>query len=549
MHTDTLKTVENMIQANNHTDAEELILSCSIDSETLNNVGVIYYNQKNIEIAEKYFLQSIELDNNYYTAIHNLAELYYNTGKNHAASQYYEKYISLNPDDTNTINQLALVYTESGKIRKACDMLKRSLEINPEQVESEQILGELEEILSKAIADSEPQTGHNEFNTLQKVSNSESKSNFSTKNPLGLYLKPDEKIEEYVNLIHYLQNSTTIHSKDELLYFIQINFKSIITSYFNTCSFAENDVNNILTLLNFIEQRFECKNTIDRSNNESLIISVFNYLNDHLPLSMDKHEIYLKDMQTVIKDPLANDNIVSIYKNVFEAFSPLYDHGLLSSFMVHGSMSTLDYTPFSDFDTQIFLTDKVFSSMECLKKTAMVISRSVNHLKLFDPLQHHGFFLCTDLDRRSYPEAFLPLSTMGCATSVYGEKSQEFFVRQSDYQIKYAVWHTGYFFRSSYIQKIFPENQFDIKRFLSRFLLLPVLLLELKENIFPYKRDSFPLARKYFDPDVWQAVEIATKARHDWNPYRTLRFNKDFYRKTFEFSEVILKTLKDCVDE
>ncbi|MFV1976121.1 MAG: tetratricopeptide repeat protein [Candidatus Scalindua sp.] len=549
MHTDILKTVEDMIQANNHADAEELILSCTIDSETLNNVGVIYYNQKKIKLAEKYFLQSIELNNNYYTAIHNLAELYYNTGEKHAASQYYEKYISLNPDDTNTINQLALVYTERGEIRKAYDKLKLSLTINPEQVEPKKILGELEEILSQTIAESKPQSGQNEFNEPQKESNSGSKRNFCTKNPLGLYLKPDEKIEEYVNLIYYLKNSSRMHSKDQLLYLIQINFRNIIISYFNTCSVEKTDIDNLLILLNFIEQRFECKNTIDRSNNESFIISIFNYLNDHLPQSMDKHEICLNDMQTVIKDPLANDNIVSIYKNVSEAFSPLYDHGLLSSFMVHGSMSTLDYTPFSDFDTQIFLTDKVFSSMDYLKKTAMVISGNVNLLKLFDPLQHHGFFLCTDLDRRSYPEAFLPLSTMDCATSVYGEKTQKFFIRQSDYQIKYAVWHTGYFFRTSYILRIFPENPFDIKRFLSRFLLLPVLLLELKENIFPYKRDSFTLARKYFDPEVWQSVEIATKARHDWNPYRTLKFNKDFYRKTFEFSEVILKTLKDCVDE
>jgi len=217
--------------------------------------------------------------------------------------------------------------------------------------------------------------------------------------------------------------------------------------------------------------------------------------------------------------------------------------------MVHGSMSTMDYTPFSDFDTQIFLTDKVFSSIDCLKKTAMVISGSVSLLKLFDPLQHHDFFLCLDLDRRSYPEAFLPLSTMSCATSVYGEEKQVFFIKQSDYQIRYAAWHTGYFFRTSYILKKFPESPFDIKRFLSRFLLLPVLLLELKENIFPYKRDSFALARKYFNQDEWQAIEIATKARKHWNPYRSIKFSNDFYRKIFEFSEVVLKTLRDTVSD
>jgi hypothetical protein len=46
MHTDTFKTVEKMIQANNYTDAEELIQSCPTDSEALNNIGILFYNQK-----------------------------------------------------------------------------------------------------------------------------------------------------------------------------------------------------------------------------------------------------------------------------------------------------------------------------------------------------------------------------------------------------------------------------------------------------------------------------------------------------------------------
>ncbi len=542
MNSKTLKTVGDLIQANNHADVEKIVQSSPINSEVLNNIGVLYYNQNDDEHAEKYFLQSIELQNDYQTAIHNLAELYYNSGKAHSASQYYEKYIDLNPDDTNTINQLALAYTEIGEIQKSHDMLKKSLEINPEQVETRKIFSELEDIISQTPAEVEP-------NARQNESSSERKNIFSTDNPLSLYLKPDENIEEYVNLTYCLQNCATTHSKDKLLYLIQINFRNIINSYFNTCSIISTDVNNLLTLLSLNEQEFECKSTIDKSNNEAFIISTFDYLNEHLPQSVHKHEICLKKMQTVINNPLANENIVSIYKKVHEAFTPLYDQELLSAFMVHGSMSTMDYTLFSDFDTQIFLTDKVFSSMDCLKKTAMVISGNVNLLKLFDPLQHHGFFLCLDLDRRSYPEAFLPLSTMDCATSVLGEETQAFFIRQSDYLIRCATWHTGYFFRTSYILKQFPENPFDIKRFLSRFLLLPVLLLELKENIFPYKRDSFPLARKYFDHDVWQAIEIVTKARESWNPYRTIKFNNDFYTKVFEFSEVVLKTLKDTVSE
>jgi len=93
MNSNLLKTVEDLVQSNNHADVETLVQSCTISDEDLNNIGTIYYNQNKNEHAEKYFLQSIELNKDYHTAIHNLAELYYNSGRIHDASQYYEKYI------------------------------------------------------------------------------------------------------------------------------------------------------------------------------------------------------------------------------------------------------------------------------------------------------------------------------------------------------------------------------------------------------------------------------------------------------------------------
>ena len=56
--------------------------------------------------------------------------------------------------------------------------------------------------------------------------------------------------------------------------------------------------------------------------------------------------------------------------------------------MVHGSMSTLDFTPFSDFDTQIFIAEKAFESPENLKKIGKVSTESLIYLQKFDPIQH-----------------------------------------------------------------------------------------------------------------------------------------------------------------
>jgi hypothetical protein len=208
-------------------------------------------------------------------------------------------------------------------------------------------------------------------------------------------------------------------------------------------------------------------------------------------------------------------------------------------------MSTLDFTPFSDVDTQLFLTDEVFSSRESLKITAAIISKQTAYLKVFDPLQHHGFFISTDLDRAAYPQAYLPFATMENGVAIFGNQEQKFIERSSDFENKSAVWNLCHFFRASFLNEIVPETPFDMKRYISRFAMLPVLYLELFENMYPYKRDSFQIAPQYIEQDLWSVYETVSIAREKWNPNRLTRFNSSFYKGVFNFSEMLLDRLKE----
>ncbi len=221
----------------------------------------------------------------------------------------------------------------------------------------------------------------------------------------------------------------------------------------------------------------------------------------------------------------------------------------MSLFVIHGSYSTLDYTPFSDIDTQLFLTDRVFQSPEVIDSVAAFITAKSPLLRYFDRLQHHGYFISLDLDRGAYPESFLPLDTLRKSTSIFG--AQEFIVRPRimNYADQFAAWHMGYFFRASILQDTKPGNTFDQKRFLSRFSMLPLLELELTQNIYPYKGDVFSNWEDFFNeekPEVFQAV---TRARDAWDPHHMIRFDDRFYQDVFQYAEDLLCKLRQTHHE
>ncbi len=379
---------------------------------------------------------------------------------------------------------------------------------------------------------------------LEKDSNNY-KNHYRTDNPLKLLLKQDESLHDYMNLEHFLNNTHKNMPKKRLFYLLQTTFHNVITSYFNTLTIPKAEQSTASAILNLIDSQERYKILVTDKSEASFIFKLFHFLRDNLPKSNKGKTVQLKAMNNVLNSAEATDSVINLYHILKSEFKELYKDNYLSSFMIHGSMSTLDFTPFSDVDTQLFLSDKAFSSLTTIKKIAGIISRANIHLRLFDPLQHHGYFISTDLDRVAYPQSFLPLSTIENATAVLGDQEHTFSLRSSDYENKFSVWHMGYFFRVSYLSQKFPMNPFDMKRFLSRFSMLPVLYLELFENMYPYKRDSFELAREYFDPKIWSVFDIITHARAKWNPGRMVKFSHTFYRQIFEFSELILERLKE----
>ena len=359
------------------------------------------------------------------------------------------------------------------------------------------------------------------------------RNNYSENKKLGLLLKHDETVRDYMDLVYTLQTSEETMTFNTLIFRLQTNFHKIITSYFNTLSIPQKETKNIMVLLRGLKSKGRDKASHTFDSNESFILHIFNFIKANLPVLDNEKTIRLKSVDEALSSNSMTDFVKDIYFTLGESFKELFEHKRISLFLIHGSMSTLDFTPFSDVDTQLFLTDEVFFSRESLKNTAAIISKQTAYLKVFDPLQHHGFFISTDLDRAAYPQAYLPFATMENGVAIFGNQEQKFIERSSDFENKSAVWNLCHFFRASFLNETVPETPFDMKRYISRFAMLPVLYLELFENQYPYKRDSFEIAPQYIEQNLWSVYETVRMARKNWNPSRLTKFNPSFYKGVF----------------
>jgi len=131
------------------------------------------------------------------------------------------------------------------------------------------------------------------------------------------------------------------------------------------------------------------------------------------------------------------------------------------------------------------------------------------------------------------------------AVAILGPSSQSFCLRDATFENKLAVWNIGYFFRQTYLKHLIPQNPFDMKRFLSRFSMLPVLYLELIHGQYPYKRDAFEMARSHVPKNLFHIFDIVSDIRQQWHPEAPIQLAPSFYNHVFELSEWVLKQLAE----
>lgn len=199
---------------------------------------------------------------------------------------------------------------------------------------------------------------------------------------------------------------------------------------------------------------------------------------------------------------------------------------------VHGSLATGEEIAYSDFDALLIIKNDVFENTD---KLAYVCSKVLDSKKIlyeYDPLQHHGFFILTELDLNHYCQEYFPTVLFDHAKSLFHDKGLNllFKIRPSSKEGVIIFKNLANAIKGKLERKNYPKNYYELKLLLSQFMLMPALYLQAKGQ-YVFKKESFELARKEFTTNDWEIMDEVTKIRSEWDFCPSHLFS--LYKKDF----------------
>ncbi len=183
-------------------------------------------------------------------------------------------------------------------------------------------------------------------------------------------------------------------------------------------------------------------------------------------------------------------------------------------FFVHGSWSTLDATDYSDLDTLAVLPRELVCDATRLRGARRSIFPTWRVLRRFDPLQHHGHFVLTEIDLDGYPAPMFPAEIWMRATSLHGAQSMVIRTASAPELAQHRFRQLAQSFLRSEASRGL-RNAYRLKSDLSVFMLLPCLWLQARgESV--SKRESFRRFDEVAGPASRAAMNEASRARVRW---------------------------------
>ncbi|MBW2005421.1 MAG: hypothetical protein JRI72_12625 [Deltaproteobacteria bacterium] len=184
---------------------------------------------------------------------------------------------------------------------------------------------------------------------------------------------------------------------------------------------------------------------------------------------------------------------------------------------IHGSLSSMDHTGYSDLDTLFILKPDILKDPGKIKKLEQLFIRSTRYLYRFDPLQHHGHFFLLESDLNCYNQSFLPLPAIQASTSLLGRGTRlEFQIRSCEKESEQRFLDSMRIMRRYVTQERNRlEQPYYLKGFLSHFMILPALFLQLN-NEYLSKKESFVIMKERMPSDIWQCMDQVSSIRRDW---------------------------------
>jgi tetratricopeptide (TPR) repeat protein len=103
-----------------------------------NDLGVVYEQKKEFDLAEKEYLKAIEKDGKWYLPLFNLGNLCYENSQFEKAEGYYRRALALDGSNPDILNNLASLLHEISLDHEAGELITKalSLERKPEYIDT-----------------------------------------------------------------------------------------------------------------------------------------------------------------------------------------------------------------------------------------------------------------------------------------------------------------------------------------------------------------------------------------------------------------------------
>lgn len=310
-----------------------------------------------------------------------------------------------------------------------------------------------------------------------------------------------------------------------------IPIKNLVNMYFNDFS-----ANKLYYISNHFKQTFILPEISQRRMDNLL------QKNYKLPATLNEYDAYKLIKNFIVStNPYtsnkSNNYVFNIPKSkncqlcdgIYKIIQS-YDNAILNDidYIIHGSYADNTYTEFSDVDDIIFLNEGVFSSFENFKKTKQLLSELNLFYQRVDPLQHHGHWIYTFIDKYDYDQSIMPVSIFDTAIAI-GKNIELTMCVNNEYNSNF----------NEILETIVEEvkrdtelllngkcNLYYFKHLISSISLLVPLSFQVKGKIYD-KKNAILKANELFDSEALEVIQWSTMIRENWSTLQ--HFNRVKY--------------------
>lgn len=188
-----------------------------------------------------------------------------------------------------------------------------------------------------------------------------------------------------------------------------------------------------------------------------------------------------------------------------------------ASLLVHGSIGSGERVGYSDLDLWLLVSKSSICDVGKLDNICRFSFATLRRLFDFDPLQHHGLMVATEVDLLRYSETFLPLAAIRKSKVVFPAYGFDHSasIRDSSLDAAISFFNVVAMMRAGVNSGQLYRSAFDVKHIFSIIMLLPALYLGAR-NIPCFKGDSFGIVRAEVPPEIWSIMDEISCVREGW---------------------------------